>query len=173
LNRRFVPGVCNASIQLAPVDRPRGYDHDVYLVVDDLGRLGRVWREADYDTTDFETVITDLLTGQYGNPIGVFAFNTAEGWSRDVSADLAAELRRRCDLQLTDLPSFLQDFVDRHNAVDRSQLSLPPVCPSNAPSVITAARSAKTIQAGRGKGRRPARAVPPAPPPMAQYTGAS
>ena len=106
---------------------PRGDDHDVYLVVDDLGRLGRVWREADYDATDFETIVTDLLEGQYGNPIGVFAFNTAEGWSRDVSADLAAELRRRCDLQLTDLPSFLQDFVDRHNAVDRSQLSLPPV----------------------------------------------
>jgi hypothetical protein len=26
---------------------PRGDDHDMYLVVDDLGRLDRVWREAD------------------------------------------------------------------------------------------------------------------------------
>ncbi len=82
---------------------PRGDDHDVYLVVDDLGRLGRVWREADFDVTDFETVVTDLLEGQYKNPIGIFAFNTAEGWARDVSADIAIELRRRCDLQLRDV----------------------------------------------------------------------
>ena len=90
---------------------PRDDDHDVYLVVEDLGRLGRVWREADYEATDFETVVTDLLRGQYKNPIGIFAFNTAEGWSRDVSADIAAELRRRCDLQLREPPAWLQHFV--------------------------------------------------------------
>jgi hypothetical protein len=56
-------------------------------MVDDLGRIGRVWREADYEATDFETVVTDLLDGQYKNPVGIFAFNTAEGRSRDVSAD--------------------------------------------------------------------------------------
>jgi len=58
-------------------------------------RIGRVWREADYEATDFENVVTDLLEGQHKNPVGIFAFNTAEGWSRDVSADIAAELRRR------------------------------------------------------------------------------
>jgi hypothetical protein len=47
---------------------PRGDDHDVYLVVDDLGRSGRVWMEADYEATDYETVVTDLLEGQYKNP---------------------------------------------------------------------------------------------------------
>jgi hypothetical protein len=83
-------------------------------VVDDLGRLGRVWREADFETTDFETVVMDLLEGQYKDPSGVFAFNPAEGWSRDVSEDVAKELRRRCDLQLHDLPSSIQDFVKRH-----------------------------------------------------------
>jgi hypothetical protein len=94
-------------------------------VVDNLGRIGRVWREADYEASDFETVVTDLLEGQYKNPVGIFAFNTAEGWSRDVSTDAAAELRRRCDLRLRDVPSELQDIVDRHDAVDRSQLALP------------------------------------------------
>jgi len=93
---------------------PRGDDHDVYLVVDDLGRLGRVWREADFEATDFETVVTDLLQGQYKRPIGIFAFNTAEGWSRDVSSDVATELRRRCDLQLREVPESLQDFVAAH-----------------------------------------------------------
>jgi hypothetical protein len=31
-----------------------------------------------------------------------------------VSADIAQELRRRCDLQQRDIPFFLQDFVDRY-----------------------------------------------------------
>jgi len=104
---------------------PRGDDHGVYLVVDDLGRIGRVWREADYEATDYETVVTDLLDGRYKTPVGIFAFNTAEGWARDVSAEIASELRRRCDLQLRDVPSELQDFVDRHHAIDRTQFSLP------------------------------------------------
>jgi hypothetical protein len=49
---------------------PRGDDHDIYLVVDNLGRLGWVWRETEFEISDFETVILDLLGGQYKNPIG-------------------------------------------------------------------------------------------------------
>lgn len=78
---------------------------------DDLGRLGH-WPEA--GTTDFETVVSDLLTGQYSNPLRVVAFNVAEGWSRDAPGDVAHELRQRCDLQLRDIPFFLHDFVDRY-----------------------------------------------------------
>jgi hypothetical protein len=102
---------------------PRGDDQDVYLVIDDLGWLGRVWREADVEATDFETVVTDLLDGQYDNPMGIFAFNPAEGWSRDVSEDIARELRLRCDLQLRDLPSSIQDFVERFEG-HQAQLTL-------------------------------------------------
>jgi hypothetical protein len=58
---------------------PRGDDQDIYLVVDDLGRLGRVWREADVEATDYETVVQDLLEGQYKNPIGIFCFNPKAG----------------------------------------------------------------------------------------------
>jgi uncharacterized membrane protein len=103
---------------------PRDDDQTVYLVIDDLGEHGRVWREAGAETTDLETVITDLLDGQYNNPIRVVAFNTSEGWSRDVSQDIAHELRRRGDLQLTDLPECLVEFVSRHEAADRKQLTL-------------------------------------------------
>jgi hypothetical protein len=67
--------------------------------------------------------VLDLLEGRYKNPIGIFCFNTAEGWSRDVSEDIARELRQRCDLQLRDLPSSIQDFVERHEGNDR-QLTL-------------------------------------------------
>jgi hypothetical protein len=97
-------------------------DQNVYLVVDDFGRGGRAWREADVEATDLETVILDMLEGQYKN----VAFNTAEKWSQDVSTDVAHELRQRCDLQLRDVPFFLQDFVDRFEGRYRDvQLPLP------------------------------------------------
>jgi hypothetical protein len=105
---------------------PNGDDQTVYLVKDDLGRLGAVWREADAEVTDLETVIQDLLTGQYSDPIRVIAFNTAEGWSQDVSEDVAQELRRRCDLQMRDVPSVIQNFVERHEGHDRHQPSIRP-----------------------------------------------
>ena len=96
----------------------------VYLVAENLGRLGNVWREADYEATDLETVIQDLLTGQYSDPIRVVAFNIVEDWSQDVSENVAQELRRRCDLQLRDVPSSVQAFVERHEAHDRHQFTL-------------------------------------------------
>jgi|SRR6476660_2854884 len=102
---------------------PNDQDQTVYLVADDFGKIGRAWRETDYETTDLETTIQDLLSGQYNNPIRVIAFNTAEGWSKDVSEDVARELRRRCDLQLRDVPSTIQDFVERHEGSDRRQLT--------------------------------------------------
>ena len=64
---------------------PSDNDQTVYLVAEDFGKLGRAWREADYEATDLETVIQDLLSGQYNNPIRVVAFNTDERWSEDVS----------------------------------------------------------------------------------------
>jgi hypothetical protein len=93
---------------------PNGEDQTVYLVADDLGQIGRIWPEADFETTDLETVTAGLLTGQYKSPIRIVAFNTAEGWSQDVSLEVAHELRNRCDLQQRDVPFFLQDFVDRY-----------------------------------------------------------
>lgn len=96
----------------------------VYLVADDFGRMGGVWREAELQSTDLETVIQDLLAGQYGKPIRVIAFNTSEGWSEDVSQDVAREIQHRCNLQLTDAPSHLQEFVDRYAAQDTRQFSL-------------------------------------------------
>jgi hypothetical protein len=105
---------------------PNERDQTVYLVADDFGKAGRAWRETDLEATDLETVIQDLLTGQYTNPIRVIAFNTAERWSVDVSEDVAHELRRRCDLQMRDVPFFLQDFTDRYEGQYRDvQLPLP------------------------------------------------
>ena len=105
---------------------PNEHDHTVYIVADDLGPTGQVWREASIEDTDLEAVILGMLEGQYKNPIRIVAFNTAERWSEDVSGNIAQELRRRCDLQLRDVPFFLQDFVDRYEGRYRDfQLPLP------------------------------------------------
>jgi len=102
----------------------RENDQTVYLVADDFGKVGRAWRETDYKASDLETSVRDLLTGQYSNPIRVIAFNTAERWSVDVSEDVAHELRRRCDMQMCDLPSSISDFVGRYEIRDWRQLTL-------------------------------------------------
>src|ERR1700744_2208811 len=89
-------------------------DQTVYLVLDDFARNGRAWRETDVERTDLETVIVDMLEGQYKNPVRVIAFNTSEKWSQDVSADVVGELRHRCDLHARDVPFYLADVGDLH-----------------------------------------------------------
>jgi hypothetical protein len=73
---------------------PAETGHETYLVLDDLGRLGRVWRETNEVDANYGALIRDLLDDQYSRPTRVVAFNTTEGWSRDVTLDVADELRR-------------------------------------------------------------------------------
>jgi hypothetical protein len=68
---------------------PPGGDQAVYLVAEDFVRLGRAWREVDYEATDLETVLQDLMSGEYRCPLRVVAFNAAERLSQDVSGDIA------------------------------------------------------------------------------------
>ena len=103
---------------------PETDDRDVYLVLDDFGgRLGRAWRETHERTTDRQTVITDMIDGQYSNPARVVAFDTAEGWSRDVSKEIADQIARRCALDGFDVPPYLEGFVDRHGSGRPVQLT--------------------------------------------------
>jgi hypothetical protein len=104
---------------------PSENDQDVYLVLDQFGRsLGRAWRETDEEDTDFETLIRHLMEGQCSNPVRVVAFNTAEGWSRDVSDDVADELRQRC-ADRGEMPSSRLEFLQRCNTGRPVQLALP------------------------------------------------
>jgi hypothetical protein len=76
------------------------------------GRLGRAWRETDEkSSTAREVLICDLMDGQYGNPTCIVAFDTAEGWSRDVTKDIADELRRRL-VEVDEVPAGVQEFVE-------------------------------------------------------------
>jgi len=55
-----------------------------------------------------QTLITDLLDGQYSNAVRIVAFNTAEGWSRDVSAEFADLILQRCARDGFDVPPSLE-----------------------------------------------------------------
>jgi hypothetical protein len=92
---------------------PGGVHDTVYLVVDCSGS-GCVWREADINGADLETVIKDLMAGEYTDPMCVVAFNASENWSRDVTADIAREIQARCDLAYEDVPVWLEDFIHQH-----------------------------------------------------------
>ena len=102
---------------------PYGADQTVYLVVDRFGGLGTAYRETDVERTDLETVITDLISGQFNDPVRVVAFNTLEHWAQDGSRDVALEFQSRCDIDGHDVPEAVRDFVDSYSGPDR-QLAL-------------------------------------------------
>jgi hypothetical protein len=51
--------------------------------------------------------------------VRVVAFNTAQGWSADVSEDIAREIMRRLDLTGDELPAAVEAFIDQHLGPDR------------------------------------------------------
>ena len=83
-------------------------------MLDDFGSLGRVWPETDEAGTDRVWMIRSLLEGQYENPVRIVAFNTAEGWSRDVTFDIADELRRRY-VQYDEVSASILTFLEMTN----------------------------------------------------------
>ena len=67
-----VPVWSSEYMRTSPSIVPRDDDQDIYLVMDDFGgRLGRAWRETEPDSTERETLIRDLLDGQYSNPVRI------------------------------------------------------------------------------------------------------
>src|SRR5471030_2508248 len=90
---------------------PYGADQTVYLVIDRFAGLSTVYRETEVERTDLETIITDLMSGQFNDPIRVIAFNTLEHWSEDVSEYIAFEIQSRCDTEGTAVPEHIRDFV--------------------------------------------------------------
>ncbi|MBB4369790.1 hypothetical protein GGD63_002580 [Bradyrhizobium sp. cir1] len=87
--------------------------HDVYLVLEDFGgRLGCAWCETAEEDANRATLVRHLVEGQYERPVRIIAFNPTEGWSRDVTADIADEIRRRF-VELDNVAPSLLAFLDR------------------------------------------------------------
>jgi len=98
-------------MRTSPSIVPQEADQDTYLVLDDSGWVGCTWRESDVGSTDRETLIRALVNGEFSKPVRIVAFNTAEGWSRDVTVDMADELRRRY-VEYGEVPDSVLDFMD-------------------------------------------------------------
>jgi hypothetical protein len=113
---RDVPGYVHAHSEY-------GADQTVYLIVDRLARLWSVYRETEVERIDLEMVITDLMSGQFNDPVRVIAFNTLEHWSEDISKQIADELQVRCDIEGVAVPEHVRNFVASHTGPSR-QLSL-------------------------------------------------
>jgi hypothetical protein len=70
---KVADGVCCRVPSFSIV--PDALDRDVYLALDDFGgRFGCAWHETDVGHT----------------PVRIVAFNITEGWSRDITDDIAA-----------------------------------------------------------------------------------
>jgi hypothetical protein len=87
------------------------FDVTVHLVLDDFGKLGRAYREIDETKADVATIVDDLLTSQFNDPVRIVAFNTSEGWARNVSEDLAWEVLARSHKEGRELSRATRDFL--------------------------------------------------------------
>jgi hypothetical protein len=92
---------------------PYGADQTVYVVVEGDGRQAITGQDA-IERTDVETVVTDLMSGRFNDPIRIVAFNTLEHWSSDISAEIALEIQSRCDSDGLDVPQYLATFMEMH-----------------------------------------------------------
>ena len=114
-----------ADLRVVPLPRAvsslvPNFDVTVHIVLDDYGKAGRAYRETDEEDTTIGSVVDDLLTGQFNNPVRVVAFNTSEGWSRDVSEDIAREVLRRVSERGRPLAASSRQFVGAY--VDEDEL---------------------------------------------------
>ncbi|MET4152548.1 hypothetical protein ABIC08_006870 [Bradyrhizobium sp. RT9b] len=98
-----------SSPSIVPADR---LDRDIYLVLEDFGaRAGCAWRETDEADTDLETILQNLLSGQYAYPVRIVSFNAVEGWSRDATTEVADALAQRATDTDAEVSSALQAFT--------------------------------------------------------------
>jgi hypothetical protein len=111
-------------------------EHDVttYLVIGQLGRA-----EIGLAEGNRETIVRNLISGQYRNALRVVTLNTAEGPSRDVSEDIAFEVLDRAFEAEETLTDVTKRFIDRHINLGERR---PP-----APSVRRGVETARKRQA--------------------------
>jgi hypothetical protein len=78
-------------------------------------REGTVYLVLDC-AADLQTVVDDLLSGRYRHPLRVVAFNTADGGTHDVTAEIARKVLSCAVESDRELPAAIRDFVERAGA---------------------------------------------------------
>jgi len=90
----------------------------VYIVLNDFGPLGRAYVETDETHANDATIIEKILSGQYTQPLRVVAFNTVEGWARDVTEDIARAALSKTQSERRPIARAAQEFLRRTLGVD-------------------------------------------------------
>ncbi|MGA7389108.1 MAG: hypothetical protein WBW99_14450 [Pseudolabrys sp.] len=99
-------------LNLTPL-APGEPDVTVHIVLNDFGAVGRAYIETDETEADEATIIENILSGQYSCPLRVIAFNIAEGWSRDVTEDIAVAVMNRANSEDRSIGKGAQEFLER------------------------------------------------------------
>ena len=99
---------------------PYGADQTLYLVMDAQGPKGHEFHNP-VERPDFDSVVADLMAARFSNPVGIFAFNTLEHWTADISKNVAEEILCRCDIDGAPIPAYLEDFIASFLHRDRAR----------------------------------------------------
>ena len=88
------------QIPLAP---RKPFDVTVHIVLNDFGPLGRAYVEADETEADEAAVVENILS---------IAFNTVEGWARDVTEEIARAVLDRARSEQRSIGKAAQGFLE-------------------------------------------------------------
>jgi hypothetical protein len=84
----------------------------LYFVEADFGRHGRAFVETDRDNNSRQQVIADIAQGQLENIIQVLEIVEDEGSCRDVTEDIACDVRDLLSRENNGVRGALRDWID-------------------------------------------------------------
>jgi hypothetical protein len=90
-------------------------------VLCDFGKYGKSYIETDPSEAERDRIVRNMIDGQYGRPVRVIALNPVEGWSRDVSEEIAKAVLTAAEVEGRVLTSGTSAFVQEQLAYTPSQ----------------------------------------------------
>jgi len=91
---------------------PEWHSSTVYIVFEDFGALGRVYRETDERGADLTGLVDDIIAGEYRHIVHILAFNLAAGWARDATLEVARAVAEECRRRGRDLKDGARELVE-------------------------------------------------------------
>lgn len=90
-------------------------DKCLYFVLCDFGEHGLEYVATDPDAADCDTIVENMIDGQYHKPIRVIAVDVRAGTARDASDLIAGTIEHQASLD--DLPDDVRKFVVFHTGL--------------------------------------------------------
>ena|SRR6516162_7405334 len=91
---------------------PDTTENTTYLLLDEIGHYGSTWREISAKDANEAAIVQWIIEGQFSHPVKIVAFNTDDGWSHDMTRNIATKL---LDLKRdgVEFSAAARDFVER------------------------------------------------------------